>query len=250
MVAIYSLLQNDPVAPFSPFDSPVLSIAYSPDGSLLLSAGADGRVRTLSPASGAELHFDDFAQAVPAGLLLQAAPLAVLSLDGRQVASTAPHRNTVLIQDASAVPLPRPEGVWPGDHLRGPSFRELAGHTDRVTALAYSREVDRLASASLDHTVRVWNSNTGEALQVLRGHSAGVRAVAFTPDGKRLVSAGLDRAVTLWDPATGEEVLPLGTVEEGVPAVAFSPDGSRLAIAHGNEVTIWGGSRNLDLWRP
>jgi serine/threonine protein kinase len=243
LVAIYTLLQNDPVAPANAFDSPLLSIAYSPDGSLLLAADAAGRVRMLSPGRGAELLFPpDVLDGPP----LQAAPLAVLSPDGNQVAFTAGRRNTVLV----------PEGLHgalfagQAGPLGGPPFRELAGHTDRVTALAYSRVVDRLASASLDHTVRVWDPNTGALLHVLRGHSAGVGAVAFAPDGKRLATGGGDGAVILWDLATGEEVLPLGPFEGGVPAVAFSPDGSRLAVAHGNRVTIWGDSRNLDLRRP
>jgi hypothetical protein len=235
LIAVYSLPEHEQVGLTNRFNSPLLGVAYSPDGNLLLAAGADGGVRMLAPSSGAELRYHDLARAFPGGPLLHLAPLAVLSPDGYRVASASAHRNTILIQD----------------NLQGLLLRELAGHTDRITALAYSsRGVHRLASASLDRTVRVWDPDRGEPLQVLRGHSAGVRALAFTPDGKRLVSAGLDRAVTLWDPVTGEEVLPLGTFEEGVSAVAFSPDGSRLAIGHGNEVTIWGGSRNLAFRQP
>ena len=65
-------------------------------------------------------------------------------------------------------------------------------------ALAFSADGSRLATASQDGTVRIWDPTSGEQLLVLRGHGALVSSVAFSPDGSRLASAGADGTVRVW----------------------------------------------------
>jgi WD40 repeat protein len=69
--------------------------------------------------------------------------------------------------------------------------------------VAFSPDGKILASASVDETVRLWDSATGAARRTLEGHSGSVYAVAFSPDGKMLASASNDKTVRLWDSATG-----------------------------------------------
>src|SRR5207253_42253 len=104
-------------------------------------------------------------------------------------------------------------------------------HTHWVQALAYSPDGTRLATASHDGSVKLWEVATGRELRSYYGHSEAVRAVAFRPDGKLVASAGGDKEVRLWDPDTGKDVRTLPGATEFITSVAFSPDGTRVASA-------------------
>src|SRR3989454_7708618 len=78
-----------------------------------------------------------------------------------------------------------------------------------VWSVAFSPDGKRLASASMDQTIKVWDTATGQEALTLKGHTDAVWSVAFSPDGKRLVSASDDQTIKVWDPATGQEALTL-----------------------------------------
>jgi len=116
----------------------------------------------------------------------------------------------------------------------------LKEHTGWVMSVAFSPDGKRLASASADATVKVWDTATGQEILALKGHTGFVNSVAYSPDGKRLTSASSDKTVKVWDAATGQETLTLKGHTGSVNCVAYSPDGQRLASAgQDGTVKVW-----------
>src|SRR5687768_5672773 len=62
------------------------------------------------------------------------------------------------------------------------------GHVNEPTEIVFSPDGQRIASASKDHTVKLWDAQTGRLLQNLTGHQAPVLAVAFSPNGQNVIS--------------------------------------------------------------
>ena len=132
----------------------------------------------------------------------------------------------------------------PSVPVETPAIRTIRASKGRVECVAFSPDGTLLASGSNDHTVKLWDVQTGELKRTLAGHDFIVGAVAFSPDGQTLVSGAWDDTVKLWDVNSGRLKTTIKT-SNGVFAVAVSPDGKLLATGgRSNEHP----ENNLELW--
>jgi WD40 repeat protein len=81
----------------------------------------------------------------------------------------------------------------------------MRGHNDNVEAVVWSPDGTRLASASLDNSVRVWDPRTGEETLALRGDVGSFYDLSWNPDGARLAAACSDGQIWIWDATPGFE---------------------------------------------
>jgi Tol biopolymer transport system component/energy-coupling factor transporter ATP-binding protein EcfA2 len=188
----------------------VNSVAWSPDGKTLASAGVVDPIRLWNVATGATIR-----------VLQGPGVFAVAwSPDGKTLASAS---------DGRAVRL------W--DAETGAAIRILQGHRDAVRSVAWSPDGRTLASGSGDDTVRLWDAATGELIRTLQAQ--GNEDVAWSPDGKTIASGGsIDSTIRLWDAASGDltrTLRPPGLVT----CLAWRPDGMALADGGSAGILLW-----------
>ena len=202
LIHLWDPLTGDTTATLT-HDANIKSIAFSPDGLLLASAGEDGTVHLWNPQT---------AQPQPPLIGHTDSVLSVaFSFDGSLLASGSAD-NTIRLWDPNT----------------GTLQATLRGHTDSVLSVAFSPDGSLLASGSADGTVRLWDPQIHTLEATLTDHTDSVLSVTFSPDGSLLASASIDNTVRLWAPQTEQQIVWLDH-QAPVLSIAFNPEGDLLA---------------------
>jgi WD40 repeat protein len=193
---------------------PVHAVAFSPDGTKVLTGSDDGTARLWNVATGKQIG--------PPLRHRGGVRAVAFSPDGKTVV-TGTWTNEAGLWETSTGKL-----IW------------LCWHRGAVTAVAFSPGGKLVLTGGADGTARLWDAATGFAAAPPLLHRGPVDAVAFSPDGKTALTGSADNTARLWETATGKPVGPpfrhLGTVN----AVRFSPDGTTvLTGADDNTARLW-----------
>jgi WD40 repeat protein len=97
----------------------------------------------------------------------------------------------------------------------------LPGHSDIITQIAWSADGKKLATASQDRTIRIWNTETGALVANLEGHTDIVLGITWSPDGSTLASTSADDTIRLWDIQAGKQRSVIE--DESSNAIAWNP---------------------------
>ncbi|KST65726.1 NB-ARC domain-containing protein [Mastigocoleus testarum] len=116
---------------------------------------------------------------------------------------------------------------------------------DGLRTVAFSPQGNILARGCANRTVKLWNPSTSQCLQTLQGHTGSVKSVTFSPQGNILASGSDDKTVRLWNISDGK-CLKILKHSNGVWFVAFSPKGKIIASACDDQkIHLWDISTNL-----
>lgn len=211
---------------------------FSPDDRLIYSSGTDGLFKVWDVVSGEELQsITVFENPGDEGVTTMA-----IRPDGKFVALSVESGDVVVVDTTS----------WK-------ISRTIHAHQGVTWGLAYSPDGKLLATGSSDHTVKLWNADTGELIVKwgVEGctsadcgtniHHGWINSVAFSPDGKWLVSGGGLRSeatdILVWDVEQRAYAFDFGSYKKHtseIQSVAFSPDGKRLVTAAADRlIKVW-----------
>jgi uncharacterized caspase-like protein len=194
-------------------------LAFSPDGKVMATAGADGRI----------LLWDVSTLGTP-GLI---AP-AEKKEPPAEVTCLAFHPQGKILAAGRGTHI----DLW--DVASRKCLHTLTSHSKTVTCITFIGDGSLLASGSQDHTVKLWETETGEEAHTMKGHTAEVTAVVAHADGKTLFSGSNDGTVRVWNLVSRKERKLLASHGARITALAVHREGGLLAVGSDDGV--------IELW--
>ncbi|MFZ5785978.1 MAG: WD40 repeat domain-containing serine/threonine protein kinase [Acidobacteriota bacterium] len=241
-------------------------VAFSADGSLLVSGHLDGAVYLWEVASGLELNVKLGHEGAVGGAAITPGGEALVT-GGADATIKFWEMPAVRAGDARRSLRRQPDAVTcltlagPGSTLvvtghAGKTLRvhetatqrlaaTLHGHRAPLNVLAVSPAGDLVASGARDGAVRVHHLGSREVRGVHEEHGRAVAGLAFFPDGRRIASVAMDPSVVIWNMDEPEEPITLqGAPDDAFAAVCVTADGKRvLAAAAEGHVKVWSAVR-------
>ena len=166
---------------------PVRTVAFSKDGSRIISGSQDNTIRFWDAEGG---------QLLKSFRGHDGAVRTVAFAESDQVILSGSHDNSI-----------RKWNISEYEEIRVLQGQVLEGHVDAILSAGFSPDGERIVTASRDRTARTWETFTGQPLNVFaEGHSFLATSAAFLPGGKRLATGAVDNTVRIWDVDSGTQL--------------------------------------------
>ncbi len=231
----------------------ITSLAFSPDGSKLVTGSDDGTAWIWDAREGACVHKLADCDAAVMGVAFSHNGQLVVTCGGHHVRIFSTNSGEMLkdvrhaeevtciafstegarFATGSATGMLR---LW--DLHEGRLFAEWnAGEGRPVSCVAFSPDGSELATASGDKVARIWVVETQQHRTQLIGHTEVVSGIAFSPDGTKVATCSHDSTSRVFDASTGSLLIVLNGHRDKLWGIAISPDGRRIATA-GDDATV------------
>ena len=258
-VSLFDLATLREVEQLPLLGSDVWMVAYSRDGTLLISGSRSGKTRVWSCTERRLLQEldDPNDPGYPDRFWADDRRLLAVNVRGNaiwwdtltgqtiQTFPVGPFYGVDLSPDGRLLAFGTETGAlhW----LNAETGEVLATRSDAhwlpVRGIAFSADGKRAASVAWDGTLALWDPSSFRRMTdpFFKGHLMGAHWVAFSPDGRRLATSSVGReAVKLWDLLTYRELITLAGQGSSFHFVAFSPDGQWLAACNSQgQLHLW-----------
>lgn len=230
----------------------VQNAMFSPDGSRIATASLAGRVLIWDVASRSEIARLKFPGGLfqilfsPKGDLLEASSTLGTAwlwnaASGAEASTIQTSAQVVFDPDGDLVLAATSDNAAHLLETDGTELKKLVGHEGRITGAAFSPDGKLVATASLDHTARIWTVKDGSTVAILRGHRDELTAVAFSSNGQSLLTASRDGTARIWSVLDGKERVVLRGHTGATTSAQFSPNGLYVLTASTQDGTarLW-----------
>ncbi|MCC6893210.1 MAG: DUF4082 domain-containing protein [Anaerolineae bacterium] len=202
----------------------VVSIAWSPDGSKLVTGSKDGTTRVWSAST---------------GQLLNTVPLtsfgAQYSLswnnNGSQYAALDSATNIIHIQDANT-----------GQLLNSNKFLR-----EHISSVVWSSDGTKLLTGDWEDKITIWDATTGQVIISLDNqHSGSVYVVAWSPNGSKFATTGTDNTIRVWNTSTGQQIIAIQNTTT-IHGLTWASTNKLITSDSTNTVRVWDANTGAQL---
>ncbi|MGD9229948.1 MAG: caspase family protein [Desulfobacterales bacterium] len=200
----------------------VTSVAFSPDGTMVVSGSQDNTVKVWDVTSGREI------------VTLKGHKNMVWSVD------FSPDGNFVISGSRDGFLI-----LW--DILSGKKIRTMGGNKGQILTVKFHKSGKYALSGSNAAELKLWDLKSGRAVRIFKGHTKHIKSLDFSPDGKYIVSGGSDKSVRVWNIRSGKSVRTFSRHTNEVKFVRFINGGKHIVSEGYDSLRIWDRSTGREI---
>ncbi|MCL2931298.1 MAG: WD40 repeat domain-containing protein [Trichodesmium sp. MAG_R03] len=125
--------------------------------------------------------------------------------------------------------------IYQRKSFRRAFYRKLKSHTDQIVDIALTSDGTQFISASLNKTLKVWDTKSPKQLLNFTGHNDSIHSVITSPDDKKLISASKDKTLKVWNLDSVEKCIQSNN-DISVNDVTITPDGKKVFVCLTNNI--------------